>query len=53
MTREQLEKAVGDIMLADMELLQEYDKADIVRGIMFSDDETLIEFLRGCGHADI
>lgn len=53
MTREELEKAVGDIMLADVALLQEYSEADIIRGIMFSDDATLIEFLRGCGHADI
>lgn len=45
MTREQLEKAVGDIMLADMELLQEYKKTDIVRAIMFADDQTLIDFL--------
>lgn len=45
MTREQLEKEVWAIMSSDMELLQEYKKTDIVRAIMFADDQTLIDFL--------
>lgn len=45
MTREQLEKEAWAIMSSDMELLQEYDKDDIVRAIMLADDQTLIDFL--------
>lgn len=45
MTREELEKAVADIMLADVALLQDYEKVDIIRAIMLADTETLKLFL--------
>ena len=46
MDRTELEKAVYDIMSSDMALLQEYDKVNIIRAIMFADDQTLIDYLK-------
>lgn len=45
MNRTELEKAVYDIMSSDMALLQEYEKVDIIRAIMFADDQELLDFL--------